>query len=111
MIWGRMKMMISVRCTERVLRERMSSSSGMRSRKGRPVRARSSRSLIKPPSSTVWELATAIELLTLRWETVGVSVVALALGATLLISCSISSSTLPLTLIRGRTRRMTPVLR
>ena len=49
---------------------------------------------------------TEIELLTLRCETVGVSVVLPAVGATLLISCSISRRTMPLTLTRGITRRI-----
>ena len=45
-----------------------------------PDRPRSCRSLIRPASSTVWPVATAIELFTLRCETVGVSVLAVALG-------------------------------
>ncbi len=68
-------------------------------------------SLINPASSsTVWPVATEIELLTFRSDTVGVRLVAVA-AETLLISCSISSLTLPLTLMRGETRRMMPVLR
>ena len=76
-----------------------------------PCRSLSSRSLIRPASSTVWPLATAIELLTRRCDTVGVSVAVAAPAATLLISCSMSSTTLPLALTRGSTRRMMPVLR
>jgi Family of unknown function (DUF5681) len=54
--------------------------------------------------------ASEIELFTRRSETVGVRLAAVA-DDTLLISCSTSSLTLPLTLIRGDTRRMMPVLR
>ena len=48
---------------------------------------------------------------TLRWDTVGVSVSAVGVFATELISCSTSRSTLPLALMRGATRNITPVLR
>ena len=76
-------------------------------------------SLIRPASSTVWPLATATELRTLRVETVGVSVlvaveeelVDVDAATGLEISCSTSSLTLPFALIRGTTRRMMPVLR
>ena len=65
--------------------------------------------------STVWPLATEMELLTLRCETVGVRlgvpIVEFDAFETWLISCSMSSRTWPLTLIRGMTRRMMPVLR
>ena len=76
-----------------------------------PERERSWVSEMRPPSSTDWPLATAIELLTLRCDMVGVSVLAFPLSTILLISCSMLSRTLPLTLTLGATRRMTPVLR
>ena len=70
---------------------------------------------MRPASSTVCPLATAIELFTLRSETVGVSAEAallvLLLFATWLISCSTSRRTLPLAFTRGMTRRMIPVSR
>ena len=50
-------------------------------------------------------MATEIELRTFRSETVGVKLAAVA-GETLLISCSTSSLTFPLTLMRGETRRI-----
>ena len=58
----------------------------------------------------VCPLATEIELFTLRSEIVGVRLPT-EVGVTLLVSCSISMMTLPLALMRGTTRRMTPVLR
>ena len=76
-----------------------------------PLRSRSCRSLTNPANRTVCPLAIAIELLTLRCDTVGVSVPVEAVVETELISCSMSSNTLPLALILGATRKMTPVLR
>ena len=54
-------------------------------------------------------MTTEIELFTRRWEIVGVSDPVCEFGDTLLISCSMSSVTLPLELMRGTTRRMMPV--
>ena len=73
----------------------------------------SSASSISPPSTTVWPLCTVTRLVILRWVMVGVRspVAACAASATRLTSCAISRHTAPLTLIRGRTCRMTPVLR
>jgi hypothetical protein len=69
------------------------------------LRRRSWRSLMRPAS---WR--PEIELRTLRCDTVGVSVAALVLSATLLISYSMSK-TLPFAFISGAAGRMTPVLR
>jgi len=61
---------------------------------------------MRPARSTVSPLATEIERRTLRCDTVGVSVAALVLSATLLTSCSMFSSTLPFAFVRGATKRL-----
>ena len=96
--------------------EANSPTTGILSMIGMPDRLLSWLSLISPARSTVWPLATATELRTLRVETVGVSVLdpddpELLAGPTgLLISCSMSRRTFPLAKMRGRTRRMMPVI-
>src|SRR5262245_22681487 len=110
MIWGRMKMISSVRLIDLSVCVKSSPSTGIWSRTGIPLRPRFWVLLMRPARSTVWPLATATELCTLRVDTVGVSGFA-EFGTGLLISCSISSRTLPLTLMRGTTLRMMPVLR
>jgi hypothetical protein len=94
------KMMSSVRTVDlTVAVPKAAPTSGIWSRIGTPDREFVCVSLIKPANITVWPLATEISLLTFRCEIVGVNDV-LACG-TLLISCSISSRTLPLEFTRG----------
>src|SRR5262249_25442808 len=81
-------------------------------RPGSPDTVRSSSSLIRPPSSTVWPLLVPTVEWIRRCEIVGVRFCApLPLGLTTLeISCSISSSIDPFGCTCGSTFRMMPVL-
>ena len=107
MICGRIKMIIFESgscCYPGVRTRRRDRESG--SNTGSALRVPFCCSLINPASSTVWPFATRIELLTFRSDTVGVRLgVLLLLVGTLLISCSTSRRTLPLTLMRGDTRQ------
>ena len=111
MICGLMKIISSVRCDGAILLREQIAEAGDRIDSRNAVTGAILSLTDQSCHSTVCPLATAIELATRRCDTVGVSVVAFALSATALISCSMFNRTLPLALIRGATRRMTPVLR
>jgi hypothetical protein len=108
---GLMMMTSSVLAASLPLLLNMVPSNGISPRKGTWPLDASLLVWIMPPSASAWPSLTNTLVLIRRCLMVGESMVELVVVATVDTSCSISSSTRPLALMRGVMARITPVSR